>query len=360
VSLNQASGSGDIFLLTQCVPATPFTAYDVGGSFRYASGFGVTPSGGLVAQSRANPDCTGASFGSAGFGLSFSGSPADTWITQTYARGLTTPAGTNSVLIYLRFTTFAAGTAFGWFDDIRFTASDPGCSNPVGVVPDGRLAASTIPAGTTLWFGASLPVGANVGNSYSLEFTNTAGTNVPPGSLTVFSGDDGCTGTSTLTPTDTSTFDPAGPAGIVRVSFTSSGATLPLFRARLVNTSGSPIPFSFSWSDTTMYSPAWSTNGGFDTFYSFQNTTGAALSGTLTLLDTAGVALSSFPLSLPAGQTASANTSGLMVARSKTGTARFTHNGPPGAIVAEAAIANFGINPSYVQPVKFQAVRDAR
>ena len=40
--------------------------------------------------------------------------------------------------------------------------------------------------------------------------------------------------------------------------------------------------------------------------------------------------------------------------------ATFTHNGPPGAILAETAIANFSINPAYVQPVKFQAVREAR
>jgi hypothetical protein len=38
----------------------------------------------------------------------------------------------------------------------------------------------------------------------------------------------------------------------------------------------------------------------------------------------------------------------------------FTHNGPPGSFVVEAAIANFTISPAYVQPVKFQAVRQAR
>jgi hypothetical protein len=48
------------------------------------------------------------------------------------------------------------------------------------------------------------------------------------------------------------------------------------------------------------------------------------------------------------------------VARSKSGTARFTHDGPPGAVVAEAAIANFSITPNYVQPVKFVAIREAR
>jgi hypothetical protein len=280
---------------------------------------------------------------------------------MNYPRGLTTPAGTVAVLVVLRFSTFAAGTAFGWYDDIRLIPSDPGCNDPIVVVPDGRLALSTIPAGTTLWFGATLraPVGPIVGNSYSLELTNTAGTNIPPGTLTVFSGDDGCGGNSTLATTDTSAIDPAGTGGIARVSFASSGATQPFFRARLVNSSGSTIPFSFSWSDTTMYSPAWSTTGAFDTFYSFQNATGASLSVTLTLLDTTGGTLSTSTVSIPAGQTVSANTMSLGATRSGIGTARFTHNGPPGAIVAEAAIANFSISPSYVQPVKFQPVREA-
>jgi hypothetical protein len=38
----------------------------------------------------------------------------------------------------------------------------------------------------------------------------------------------------------------------------------------------------------------------------------------------------------------------------------YGHNGPPGSFVIEAAIANFPISPAYIQPVKFQAVREAR
>ena len=67
-----------------------------------------------------------------------------------------------------------------------------------------------------------------------------------------------------------------------------------------------------------------------------------------------------FPVSVPAGQTVGTNTSAMGVPRSQTGTAKFTHNGPPGAFVLESAIANFNISPAYVQPVKFQPVRDAR
>jgi len=360
VDLTSSSGFTDLFVLKQCAPATDSTTYDVGGSFRYPSGVAATPIGGLVVEFYSDPACTAVLPGGSGFGLSTSGSPADTWVTTNYRGSLITPVGTVAVLIYLRFTTFAAGAAHGWFDDIRLTPRIS-CAMPLVVVPDGRLTLSVMPGGGAFWFGATLraPAGPDLGNSYSLEFANRTGTDMPPGALTVYSGDDACGGNTTLATTDNAAVDPAGTTGIVRASFTTSGATQPFFRARLVNGSSSTIPFSFRWSDTTMYSPAWSTNGAFDTFYSFQNATGASLSGTLALLDTTGVALSTFPLSIPAGQTVSVSTASLGVARNQTGTARLAHDGPPGAIVAEAAIANFSISPSYVQPVKFQPVREA-
>jgi uncharacterized repeat protein (TIGR01451 family) len=228
------------------------------------------------------------------------------------------------------------------------------CGDEIVVVPDGRLTETVIPGGATAWFGASL----RIGNSYSLEFKNTTGGSTAPGALTVFSGDDGCSGTSTLVTTNTADFDPPGGAGAARQSFTATG-TATYFRARLVN-GPSPIPTSFSWSDTTMFSPAWSDNGSFDTFYSFQNTTEATLNGTLTLLNPSGTLVISHPLTIAPGQTASTNTLALGIARNQAGTAKFTHNGPPGAIIAEAAIANFSISPAYVQPVKFQALREGK
>jgi uncharacterized repeat protein (TIGR01451 family) len=228
------------------------------------------------------------------------------------------------------------------------------CFNETVVVPDGRVTTRTMAASATAWFAANV----QIGNWYSLEFKNLVGA-VSPGPLTLFRGDDGCTGTSTAAPADTSAVDPGGTVGITRISFGTSGFQS-FFRARLVNTTGVPLSFSFSWSDTTMYSPAWSTNGAFNTYYSFQNTTGEALNGKLTLVDTAGAVLSTFNLAIPAGQPVSTNTQALGVTRNRTGTAKFTHDGPPGAVLAEAAIANFSLNPAYVQPVKFQPVREAR
>jgi len=228
------------------------------------------------------------------------------------------------------------------------------CGNVVVVVPDGRLSQVTVAADAMAWFGATV----KVGDSYSVEIKSVAGVSVP-GTLTVYKGDDPCSGPSTLGTTDTSAIDPSGPAGLARRSFTAVGSEA-FYQALFVNGTGAPLTITFGWSDTTMSSAAWSTNGPFDTFYSFQNTTGVALSGTLTLFDTAGVAVGSFPVSIPGGQTSSLSTSSLGVPRNRTGTARFVHSGPPGAVVAEAAIASFAIQPAYVQPVRFQAVREAR
>src|SRR5205814_2105870 len=121
------------------------------------------------------------------------------------------------------------------------------CGTSTVIVPDGRVTRDVIAAGATRWFGATV----TIGNSYSVEFKNATGANTPPGTLTVFSGDDDCT-TSTLSTTDTSGIDPAGTAATARVSFTATG-TGKFFQMRLVSAAGSPIPYTFTASDTTMY-----------------------------------------------------------------------------------------------------------
>ena len=229
------------------------------------------------------------------------------------------------------------------------------CLNETVVVPDGRLTSSTIGAAETQWFATSL----RIGDSYSVEFKSQTGGSAPPGVLTMYSGDDGCSGISTMTPHDTIAIDPGAGAASRRVSFTATGIGT-FFRAQLDNSAGAaPVPFTFAVSDTTLYSPAWSTNASFNAYYSLQNATAAAIAVTLTLRDTAGASLATFSMSIPAGQIVTTNTVALGVARNRTGTAKLTHDGPPGAIVVEAAIANFSSNPAYVQPVKFQSAREA-
>src|SRR5438552_3043225 len=119
------------------------------------------------------------------------------------------------------------------------------CGGIVVLVPDGRLTDGTVATGATACFGATV----KLGNSYSVEFKHTAG-GVPPGTLTVFKGDDSCTGGSSLTTNDTSTIDPSGTGGLMRASFTATG-TQNFYEAKLVNTTGGPLTLTFGWSDTT-------------------------------------------------------------------------------------------------------------
>jgi hypothetical protein len=225
------------------------------------------------------------------------------------------------------------------------------CGPDATVVPDGRVGQATLGAGSTLTFGANL----RGGRSYSAEFVNTTGS-AAPGTLVAFQPTDGCS-TGTLSVRDTASVDPSS-SGARRVSFVAPADGL--YRLGLTNGSGASVALSFELSETTLLSPAWSTNGSYDTYFSFQNTTNGTVTGTLTLTDTSGAVVTSSPVTIPAGVTMSTNTAALGTPRNRTGTARLVHDAPPAALVPEAAIANFSLTPAYVQPVKFQAVRESR
>src|SRR5262249_4615758 len=103
------------------------------------------------------------------------------------------------------------------------------CGNPFIATPDGRLTSYLIPARATGWFGASL----RIGSSYSVELENSRDKSGPPASLTVFRGDDVCSGKSSLSASDTTTLDPEEVAGAARLSFVATG-TKPFFRLSLL------------------------------------------------------------------------------------------------------------------------------
>jgi len=114
--------------------------------------------------------------------------------------------------------------------------------------------------------------------------------------------------------------------------------------------------------ETTLYNPAWSTFGTFETFYSCTNTTNNSfLDATLRLFNTAGTQVGTFTFSdVPAGGAVSTNTELLGVANSLNGSATLTHNGPPGAFLCEAAIANLATAPNVIMQVKFTTSRQQR
>lgn len=282
--------------------------------------------------------------------------PVGASVTYTLTATLVTPPA--SVVTNTASVTPSAGTTDP--DTTNNEASDTdmvnACTWEISVVPDGRRVSTILPAGGSLWLTSLL----SPARSYSVGFESPTGQAAFPGTVTVFGGMDFCWGPSSVETRETSSIDPSSASG-TRVSFTTVGPVT-LHRARLVNDSGAPLPITFSWAETTLYSPTWSVNGSYVTYYSFHNSTSAAVRGTLILWDSQGTALSA-SVTVPAHGIATLNTASLGLSNgtgTSTGTATLVHDGPPGAIQATAAIANFSSTPAYVQPVKFEAVRDGR
>jgi hypothetical protein len=240
-------------------------------------------------------------------------------------------------------------------------ADNTTCPGAVFLIPDGSLHEGTFTApGQVRWFRFV----AKARRSYALVSENLTPTDqqLAVGMFEPVGPD--CGGTSFPTGfsnwTEPVTTNPTGGTpnsiGSARRALVIAADTQ-LFFGLNANGTGN---FRIRVEETTMFSPAWSTNGAFDTFYSFQNTTSTALNGSLTLLDAAGVVVDTAAAPIAAGGTFSTNTVAMATARSKTGVAIFTHDGPPGAILCEAAVASFGFSPPYIQPVKCQTARQQR
>jgi hypothetical protein len=226
---------------------------------------------------------------------------------------------------------------------------------PLNLLPDGRPFRATIPNATT-WF---FFVNQTAGNSYSMEVIGDFPFGWPQGAANISSGP-----INTCAPTlvHTQASDPiifsSTPTNNVgdRVSWTAACTGFSEFQ--ITNNTGGPVSFIASATDTTLFSTAWSTNGSFNTFYSLYNTTGQSCNGVLTLFNTGGTSVTTSSVNIPARATTSTNTVALGTVRNTTGTARFSHDCPPGAVLAEAAIANFSIAPTpYFQFVNFRSTR---
>ncbi len=121
--------------------------------------------------------------------------------------------------------------------------------------------------------------------------------------------------------------------------------------------------------ETTLFSPRWSTFGGFHTEFGFRNTTNTAINGTLTLFNDDGTVNTTSSFAVPVNGTVFRDTravavvgsDGLNVADDKKGSAQFTHNGPRGAILADSFIVHpgFATGP-FVVPGKFETTREVR
>src|SRR5438093_3411507 len=211
-------------------------------------------------------------------------------------------------------------------------ASAAACGGYVHIVPDGRVNGPTMVDNTsdlrvTFW--------AVGGHSYSIEINEYDYAD----NVTTIFGDGGnlCPTTDMPGLTHTEGTDPfIVSITAQRASFTEPGNGVNFHVARVAVAAGSH-PVTFSISDTTVYSPAWSTNGSYDTFYSLFNTTRTTCSGTLTLYNTSGTAVTTVPVTVPAGSTTGANAAASRPARTPDGTARAAPNRPPGAVRPPAA-----------------------
>jgi len=232
------------------------------------------------------------------------------------------------------------------------------CATYTSIIPDGRIITSSIPAGTTFFLGHL----GSAGRSYSFEAknVNAAFDQDPAGTVAVFS-DVGTCAVALAGTVSTESVDPVFHNGSgVRRSYTIAPAGTGV-EWSITNNTASALTYQFSVSETTLFSPAWSTNSTYDTYFSFYNTTNTNINGVITLYKaTDGTVAGTTSLVVISGRTKPTNTVALATPRNFTGTAKFTHDGPPGAILAEADIANFSSTPAYIQPIKFEAVREKR
>ncbi len=107
--------------------------------------------------------------------------------------------------------------------------------------------------------------------------------------------------------------------------------------------------------DTTLFSPRWSTYGGFLTQWGFNNLTKNDISGVFTVLNAAGVVIKTVNVTAPAGKVEfySSVPGDLNLPANDSGSVMFAYIGPAGAIQADAAIIN--TTATVIAPVKFEA-----
>jgi hypothetical protein len=241
-------------------------------------------------------------------------------------------------------------------------AESTDCGTPVVIIPDGRLTQSTFPQTTTYWFG----IYAQASHSYSVEFEppannflNTYGPQFSP--VGIFAPTDalqGCRGTSSVAVTQNSGYAPVifkSPNGAGRrVSFTAQSSGFYLIYVTNVMGAGA---YTFRAVDTTLFSPRWATSDPKDVQWGFFNLSDMLITGTLTILDSNGLILLTAPVSIPPGGRTTRFTGSwdLNLPRNLAGSAMFSHNGPPNAILGDAFLVSSTGNPS-PYPIKFETL----
>jgi len=250
-------------------------------------------------------------------------------------------------------------------------ADNTTCSGAIFIIPDGSAHEGTFTAvDQDRWFRFF----AKANRSYTVISENLEPTDeqssVQGSGLfsTCTSGMVGGTLTSTsLDATEPVSFiAPGGPTlGSLKIGFKAASDTHVFFRARSPG-SGTVGSFRVRVEETTLFSPLWSTFGGFETFYRFQNSTNSSCNVTLRMVNDAGtqVANSSFPIpansTVPTVFTGPMAQGGLNLANDQAGQAVITHDCPPGAIQVDGFTGRFDLAAPVVLPIKVLTARQMR
>lgn len=161
-------------------------------------------------------------------------------------------------------------------------------------------------------------------------------------------------GSATTGYRDTSTMDPAVPLNAFRGSVIAS-VTGP-YTIKVQNNAANGVYLQITVAETTLYSPSFTENSPYHTFYAFANNSSLTISGKLTLT-TAGASPQSFSTAInaiPVGGSAGSDTTFNAGLAGKGGSAIFAHDGPANSIQAVSVVTNFN---GYVNNVAFVPLR---
>jgi len=240
-------------------------------------------------------------------------------------------------------------------------ADNTACTGAIFLVPDGSPHEGMFAVNLEQrWYRAVV----KVNRSYVIVVENLSPTDTS-GFVAISSLLGGsCMGT-TLPTAPGSTTEPVSAdsgVGAIRLAFTVNSNAAVFFP--LDGTMGTK--FRVRVEETTLFNPLWSTFGGFETFYRFQNSTNSACSVTLRMVNDAGTVVANSTQPIPANSTAPTvftgpmAQGGLNLANDQAGGATITHNCPPGAIQVDGFTGRFDLAAPVVLPIKIQTARQMR
>ena len=247
------------------------------------------------------------------------------------------------------------------------------CAAPAVVPADGRLVDFDFVQSGGAANANFYQVAVTKGHSYSVEVRQDydgVNTDIDPASgVSVFS--DAACGVAVTGLVDTSTAEPSLPSNSFRQSFTAA-ATGNVY-IQVTNGGGQGRYISVRVDETTLYNPTWANIAGFVTAFTISNTTGSPITGgKLIFFDASGTQVGSANVTLPAnggavcygaasvpgvGAPPNVNCTFTTAPGTGTGTAIFSHNGPPSGVLAAGFTQRFLSNPAFVQPVDLKPIR---